>query len=106
MSEPIFSADPHEHLSFTLRELCEVCDATADAIIEMIDFGLLAPDNGDAQEDWRFSMPTARRSLKALRLQRDLQVNLSGAALVLELLDELDAHRRRLQRYETLFRLR
>ena len=104
MNEPIFAADPLDELRFNLREMCEVCDATAEAIIEMIEYGLLAPDMGSAPQEWRFSIGTARRSLKALRLQRDLQVNLSGAALVLELLDELDAQRRRLNRYERLFR--
>ena len=70
----------------------------------MIEYGVLAPDIGQAPAEWRFTMHAARRSLKALRLQRDLQVNLSGAALVLELLDELDVQRQRLNRYEMLFR--
>ena len=104
MNEPIFAADPLDELRFNLHELCEVCDANAEVIIEMIEFGVLAPDFGNAPQEWRFSMGAARRSLKALRLQRDLQVNLSGAALVLELLDELEVQRRRLHRYETLFR--
>jgi chaperone modulatory protein CbpM len=45
---------------------------------------------------WRFSGTHLRRATVALRLQRDLGVNLAGAALALELLDELDTLRARL----------
>jgi chaperone modulatory protein CbpM len=41
------------------------------------------------QKEWRFSMNDLRRIKTALRLQRDLEVNLAGVALVLDLLDQL-----------------
>jgi chaperone modulatory protein CbpM len=41
-----------------------------------------------------------QRARVALRLQNDLDVNLAGAALALELLDELDELRARVQRLE------
>ncbi|WP_293469970.1 chaperone modulator CbpM [Polaromonas sp.] len=41
-----------------------------------------------------------QRARVALRLQTDLDVNLAGAALALELLDELDELRARVQRLE------
>lgn len=105
MNEPIFFGDPLDDLDLTLLELCELCDSSVEVVSELIEFGVLAPDSGAAPQEWRFSMLSAHRSLKALRLQRDLQVNLSGAALVLELLDELDAQRQLLSRYERLFQI-
>ena len=41
------------------------------------------------------------RAKKAGRLSRDLGINVPGLALVLELMEERDAARRRLARYET-----
>jgi len=38
-----------------------------------------------------------RRAQRALRLQRDLALNLSGAALALELIEELDGLRERIR---------
>jgi chaperone modulatory protein CbpM len=38
---------------------------------------------------WRFSSSHLRRARVALRLQADLGLNLAGAALVVQLLDEI-----------------
>ncbi len=45
----------------------------------------------------RFAASTLRRARRVMRLQRDLGVNLSGAALALELMDEIDALRAQLR---------
>jgi chaperone modulatory protein CbpM len=47
----------------------------------------------DASE-WRFSGAALRRARIALRLERDLGVNLPGVALALDLLEELQRLRR------------
>ena len=49
---------------------------------------------------WRFEAVCVRRVSRAQRLRRDLGVNLAGAALAVELLEELDRLRARLRRYE------
>jgi chaperone modulatory protein CbpM len=43
---------------------------------------------------WRFSGADIRRARIALRLERDLGINLPGVALALELLEELEPLRR------------
>ncbi|MBP1152859.1 hypothetical protein JOD69_004728 [Methylocaldum sp. RMAD-M] len=45
--------------------------------------------------NWQFNTAALRRLQTALHLQRDLGVNLPGAALALDLLEELEALRRR-----------
>ena len=45
---------------------------------------------GDEQVHWRFSASCLRRARIAQRLECDLGVNLAGAALALELLDEVE----------------
>ncbi|UUZ66040.1 chaperone modulator CbpM [Polaromonas sp. P1-6] len=66
-------------------------------IIQLVDEGVLAP-SGTAPGQWRFTGLHMHRAQVALRLQRDLGVNLAGAALALELLDEMQSLRTQLHR--------
>jgi chaperone modulatory protein CbpM len=77
-----------EDLQLNLRELCGVCGVHAEIIIEMVSEGIAAPQ-GSAPLEWRFSGPMVQRVQTAIRLQQDLGVNLAGAALALDLLEEL-----------------
>jgi chaperone modulatory protein CbpM len=88
-----------EQTEFSLDDLCRACAAEADRIIELVNEGVLAPV-GKAPDYWRFTGMHLHRARMALRLENDLGVNLAGAALALELLDELDTLRARLRRLE------
>ena len=88
-----------EQSELSLADLCRACEAEADRIMELVHEGVLAPA-GSAPGEWRFSGLHLQRARVALRLQNDLDVNLAGAALALELLDELDELRARVQRLE------
>ncbi len=86
-----------EEMICNLRDLCSLCNVTAETIHEMIDEGLLRP-RGSGPRQWCFSAVEIRRTQTTLRLQRDLRINLPGCALVLDLLEELE-ELRRLNRY-------
>lgn len=87
-------------IDFSLGELCRSCGVDAEFIIDMVDEGLLEPQ-GREPENWRFRGPELLRVQSTLRLTQDLRLNLAGAALALELMDELDELRRQLRhRYE------
>ena len=73
----------------TLSEACRFCKVKDQLIKEMIQEGLLSPVGSSAQE-WRFGAQELKRIQITIRLQRDLRVNLPGAALALDLLEELD----------------
>ena len=88
-----------EQSGLSLDDLCLACAAQAERIIELVNEGVLAPV-GAAPDDWRFTGIHLHRARVALRLETDLGVNLAGAALALELLDERDALRERLQSLE------
>lgn len=79
----------------TLVDLCRACAAEADLIIDLVDEGVLLPV-GNAPEYWRFSGLHMQRAKVAVRLQRDLGVNLAGVALVLQLMDDMQALKRQL----------
>lgn len=83
----------------SLPELCEVCTVTSERIVQLVDEGLVEPAGREPAE-WRFSGTSVRRIVVAERLSRDLRLNAAGAALVLDLLDELMQLRQRLVRLE------
>lgn len=85
-----------EQAPLTLAELTRACAVRAELIIELVEEGVLAPI-GREPHRWRFTGVHMRRARMALRLQRDLGVNFAGAALALQLLDEVEALRARLR---------
>jgi chaperone modulatory protein CbpM len=48
------------------------------------------PLEGEVIEQWRFSVENLHQVKKATRIQRDLALDWSGIALILQLLDERD----------------
>ena len=92
-----------EQTELTLDDVCRACAAQADMIMALVNEGVLIPE-GSTPDQWRFTGAQLHRARVALRLQSDLDVNLAGAALALELLDELDTLRARLQSLEAATR--
>lgn len=78
-----------ESYRLSLTELCQACCVSVDLVAEMIGEGVAEPI-GSGPEDWCFDAVAFRRLSTAVRLQRDLGVNAAGAALALDLLDELE----------------
>jgi len=84
-----------ESAIFTLRELSSACDKPAEWILALVDEGIIEPVGSDL-EDWQFSGHCLRRARIVQHLETDLRVNLAGAALALELLEELEGLRNRI----------
>ncbi|MDX1572023.1 MAG: chaperone modulator CbpM [Xanthomonadales bacterium] len=83
----------------TLGELCRICSVSEDRIMELVEEGIVEPGGRDPSR-WRFRSVSVRRVRCAVRLERDLGINAPGAALALDLLDELEVLRARLRRFE------
>ena len=77
-----------EQVELTLDELCRVCSTQVDQLTALVDEGAIAPQ-GETPSGWRFSGNQLRRVRVAVRLQRDLGVNPAGAALALQLMEEI-----------------
>ncbi len=86
-----------DQMQFTLAELSRICQIDIALVVELVDEGVLTP-SGDDADRWLFGGTTLRRVRKALRLTRDLELNAASAALVLDLLDEIEILRARLRR--------
>lgn len=76
-----------ESEALSLPELCQICNVEVEWVTALVDEGILEPA-GTRPENWYFSGVALQRVRVVRHLQRDLDVNLSGAALVLELLEE------------------
>jgi chaperone modulatory protein CbpM len=84
-----------ESVVLTVADLSRMCAVDERHIREFVEEGVLnvvAVDTGE----WRFGGAALRRARLALRLERDLEINLAGVALALELMDELERLRREL----------
>lgn len=88
-----------EDVELTLVELCRACQMPAEQVFDLVEQGVIEP-LGDDPARWRFQGISVRRVHLVQRLERDLGVNVPGAALALDLLDELERLRIRLRRFE------
>jgi len=88
-----------DECTLTLSEMSHACRVHAEWIIELVDEGILEPVGYDARH-WLFSGPSLSRARTVMHLQHDLGVNLAGAALVLDLMDEIKQMRAHLNMLE------
>jgi len=88
-----------ERSEVTLDELCQACRVDQSVIIALVEEGIVEPIAGDPQP-YRFSGTTLPRVVRALRLQRDMELNLAGVAFALDLINEIESLRKRLQRLD------
>ena len=85
-----------EQDELTLNELSLACSRSAEWVIELVDEGVIEPLVTPCTQ-WRFASHSLQRAYTAMRLQRDLGVNLAGVALALDLLDEISVLESRLR---------
>lgn len=90
----------NEPLSFD--EFIEITHLTPEDIYQYIDYDIIHP-SGEEEERWLFDLNHIKRVQRAHRLQNDLEVNLAGVAVVLDLLDEMDQLRERIKLLERLY---
>ena len=86
-----------EEITLTMSEVCDACGAESSLVIEMVKEGIAAPVDQDS-ERWEFSGFAVARLRTAFKLHRDLHINLAGAALALDLLEEIETLRTTRQR--------
>lgn len=79
-----------------LSSLASACQIPAERVLELVAQGVIEPVP-DSRQRWLFQSISIRRVRCAERLRRDLGVNTAGAALALDLLDEIRQLRARLR---------
>ena len=88
-----------EDSEVTLAQLCEACAVQAQAIEAMMEEGIVVATGGEVRA-WCFTRSTVVRVRTVLRMQRDLHVNLAGAALALDLLERIETLQARLRSFD------
>lgn len=88
-----------ECTELSVGEICRACSGSTSWVIELVEEGVLEPV-GEEQATWRFSAVSLQKARIARRLQQDLAINTAGIALALDLMEEMEALRARLSRFE------
>lgn len=94
--EPLPGAIFEQSAILTVADLSRLCAVEERRIVEFVEEGVIHEMTVERSE-WHFTGDALRRARLALRLERDLELNLAGVALALELIDELRHLRRRLE---------
>lgn len=88
-----------EEEEISLAQLCEACELSEEEVVKLVDEGIIDP-LGHKPAVWRFQAVSLRRVRITRNLKQELGVNTQGAALALDLLEELAQLRERLRRLE------
>ncbi|CAM3815920.1 chaperone modulator CbpM [Polynucleobacter antarcticus] len=86
-----------DEVHMSIIEISQATRAPQDLIMAWVSEGVLSPA-GCSPEDWRFSGDALKRARTAAHLTHDLELNVSGVALALDLLDEITRLRNQLHR--------
>ena len=93
MTDPISALLLDDSVELTLEEVCAACRVPEELVVEIVAEGIVEPLSG-SRAHWRFSGVAVTRIRRVIRLQEEFDVNLPGAALALELFEEIERLRR------------
>jgi chaperone modulatory protein CbpM len=78
-----------ETILLSLAELCQCTQLSTQSVIEIVEQGIVEP-RGDSPESWSFDAQMVVLTKKAQRLYADLEIDWSGIALALYLIEEVE----------------
>jgi chaperone modulatory protein CbpM len=82
-------------------DVCQLCLMDLTVVAEFVELGVVV-SRGRGPDDWMLPAASVSRLRTAGRLMRDLGVNVTGAALAVELLEARNALERQVRRLERL----
>lgn len=85
----------------TVEQLCSVCALERDWLVVRVREGLVpvtSADPGDSHAEWRFTTATLSRVRRMRQIEASYDAAPELAALVADMLEEMDALRARLRR--------
>jgi chaperone modulatory protein CbpM len=84
-------------VQFSLPELSRACGVDAALLESLVEEGVLKP-HGAGPAQWRFAGAVLPRARTATRLLQEMELTAPAAALVVDLVDEIEALRAQLRR--------
>jgi chaperone modulatory protein CbpM len=102
MSHPVDLLEAHlvgEADWIAIGALCRMCHLSLEMVVELAELGVVSP-RGYRPDEWQLPATSVPRLRRVGRLVNDLGVNVSGAALAVELLESRHDLERRLRELE------
>ena len=90
-----------EATEISIEQLSIFCSVRRERIVSLVEEGVLEPvarRRSRRANEWRFAGDSLKRAARAIRLQRELDIDISALGLVLDLLEEIETLRRRVRR--------
>lgn len=88
-----------ESSPLTLDELSQAVRLRSKVVIEMVEHHLIEPQ-GDSPTSWKFDSVCLKRAKIAASFYRDLEINMPGIGIALDLLEKIEYLEQRLQTLE------
>jgi chaperone modulatory protein CbpM len=85
---PALTGELLQDYCLTLQQLCHSAAVEPEFVLELVEYEILEPQ-GQYAVTWHFKAEDLARLRRTQRLMRDFELNLSGLALVMRLLDEV-----------------
>lgn len=81
-------------LKITMTELCQSQSITQELVVEIVEYGIAEPIEGNQQKEWVFDSSSVHWLKKAIRLNRELEIDWVAVAMVIDLLRQKEALQR------------
>jgi|SRR5210317_1100322 len=75
-------------MRITVSELCECEGLSQSLLLDLVEYEIAQPVAGSTIEDWIFDATSAQWMQRAIRLQRDLDIDWVAVAMLIDLLRE------------------
>jgi len=75
-------------IQITVSELCEREELSRPVVVQLVQYDIAQPVAGASIEDWVFDVTSAHWMQRAIRLQRDLDIDWIAVAMLIDLLQE------------------
>ena len=86
---------------YSIIQVCTVSAVEKSFVVELVQYGVVDPEGGNTEPDqWLFTQTQVLLCKRAANLHYDLQVNIPGIGLALQLLDELEPLRAKVKLLE------
>lgn len=83
----------------TFEEICSAVHADDELIIQLIEYHIIQP-KGTSKKNWQFDDVALKRVRLARNFYYDLEVNLQGIGLLLDMIDRIDMLETEMDKYK------
>jgi chaperone modulatory protein CbpM len=91
-------------LKISMSELCQANNISRELLIEVVDYGIAEPIAGNNQDEWVFDTSDIHWLKKAIRLNRDMEIEWVAVAMVIDLLKQKESLQRENENLNQLIR--